>query len=141
MSDLDFPIQLHVTGVQIRSHCEEDLTRVVCRDLLYVDTILDKMKIELVSDVRSRFSNSITRHRCSDPITLRGRSHQSRMPGLALCRHNSGQDENRTRERCPISIFQFNYTSPVFRSDHIARKISPESYAGTCSMSTQFWTR
>jgi hypothetical protein len=50
---VDYPIQLHVTGVHIRSHCERGLNEVSCKDLLYVDAVQDKMKIELVGDVNS----------------------------------------------------------------------------------------
>jgi hypothetical protein len=48
---VDYPIQLHVTGVHIRSHCEGSLNGVSCSDLLYVDAAVDGMKIELVGDV------------------------------------------------------------------------------------------
>jgi len=52
---VDYPIRLHVTGVHIRSHCEESLSRASCGDLLYIDAAVDGMKIELVSDVGTGF--------------------------------------------------------------------------------------
>ena len=48
---VNYPIQLHITGVHIRSHCGESLARASCGDVLYVDAVLDGAKIELVGDV------------------------------------------------------------------------------------------
>ena len=50
---VDYPIQLHVTGVRIRSECGESLGNVWCSDILYVDAVLAAMKIELAGNVRS----------------------------------------------------------------------------------------
>jgi hypothetical protein len=47
---VDYPLLLHVTGVHIRSHCEPSLARASCDDVLYVDAVLNGMKIELMGD-------------------------------------------------------------------------------------------
>lgn len=48
---VDYPIQLHITGVHIRPRCEESGIRILCSDMLYVDAVLDGEKFELVGDV------------------------------------------------------------------------------------------
>jgi hypothetical protein len=48
---VDYPIQLHITGVHIREHCGESLARASCGDVLYVDVVLDGEKLELIGDV------------------------------------------------------------------------------------------
>jgi hypothetical protein len=48
---VDYPIQLHITGLHIRTHCAYPLLgRFTCDDVLYVDAVFDGIKIELMDD-------------------------------------------------------------------------------------------
>jgi len=48
-----YPIGLHVTGAHVRPFCDEPSSSISCYNLLYVEVVLNGMKIELLGDLKS----------------------------------------------------------------------------------------
>jgi hypothetical protein len=47
---VEFPIKVHVSGIEIRSRCSEFKGPTSCRDVVYAETLVDGKKIELMGD-------------------------------------------------------------------------------------------
>jgi hypothetical protein len=51
---VDYPITMHITGLHIRTHCVYPwVGALTCGDVLYVDSVFDGIKIELMGDFNS----------------------------------------------------------------------------------------
>jgi hypothetical protein len=47
---VDYPIRVHVTAIQIRSHCSELKEPASCRDVIYAESMIDGKKVELMGE-------------------------------------------------------------------------------------------
>jgi hypothetical protein len=47
---VDYPVRVHVTAIQIRSHCSELKGPASCRDVVYAESVIDGKKLELMGD-------------------------------------------------------------------------------------------
>jgi hypothetical protein len=47
---VDYPVQVQVTAIQIRSHCSELKEPASCRDVIYAASMIDGKKLELMGD-------------------------------------------------------------------------------------------
>ncbi|MGB8028975.1 MAG: hypothetical protein WCF30_04840 [Terracidiphilus sp.] len=46
MPGVDYPLRVHISGIHVRTPCRGE----VCRDVVYVDAVLNGKKIELMGD-------------------------------------------------------------------------------------------
>jgi hypothetical protein len=50
VAGVDYPIKIHISGIHIRSHCSELKGPAVCWDVLYVDSLINDKRLELMGD-------------------------------------------------------------------------------------------